>query len=197
MVACTRARREHFTFGARYMEVGRSVTLGAANSHGPFAMLLVCASVAVVGTTGCAAMKSPEATVASSHDPAEAVVSSSLDPVEARVLQELGEPARRCGRVRHQFLRGRGMNDAEAGRVAACIRQSRARGDAFFYSVAGGGIDSFVARGVFGSRGGAMTAFRYESELCFSPPCTATTAFRLDPCKDAASRGAKLLCEIQ
>lgn len=102
---------------------------------------------------------------------ASSVPESQRDAVEELVLKRIGTTATICGRFRYQFIRGNKPTPAELRGLETCITDAWRAQRAFFFSIEGSGIDSYVANGLMGDGAGQIRRFWYDSAPCGRPGC--------------------------
>jgi hypothetical protein len=123
-------------------------------------------------------------------------VTVKMDPkVKARVRAAVGDDAIDCGVYPGMWYRSKKLAPDILVAVRTCISEARRRGRAFSYSIEGYGIDSYVASGLVGERGGRVQRFVYDSAPCGGPSCK--EAWELCDCKvakDTATVDPEMTC---
>jgi hypothetical protein len=77
-------------------------------------------------------------------------------------VTHLGEPASACARFRYQFIRGSKPTPSEIGRLQECMARAFVDDRAFYFSIEGTGVDSYVATGLMRTRSGPLQRFWYD-----------------------------------
>jgi hypothetical protein len=90
-----------------------------------------------------------------------------------------GQSAMSCGAFRHQSTDSP-LTPEEMQAISSCATEAHREGRPFYFSEEGPGIDSYVARGLLGTRDGGLLSFHYDSAPCGSDCCDET--FALTPC---------------
>jgi len=90
---------------------------------------------------------------------------------EAHLLPLMGGDAVNCGNFRRESMRAQaGLTPEEFKAATECATEAYRKGRPFYLYLGGTGIDSYVARGVAGSRNGAdLYRFSYDSAPCGGP----------------------------
>jgi hypothetical protein len=91
-----------------------------------------------------------------------------------------GTTATNCGVYRIPPVLPHKLSADQAQAVSACISDAHAKREAFWFSVEGPGIDSYLATGLFGAGDGTVRRFWYDSAPCGGPQCD--ERFTTAPC---------------
>ena len=98
----------------------------------------------------------------------------SPDKVGARrrVLDAVGKDAVDCGTFAGDpFGSARSLTSEQEYAVSACATKALDEHRAWFFAVEGSAVDSWVATGLMGRRGGGVQVFWYDSAPCGGPLC--------------------------
>ena len=105
--------------------------------------------------------------------------------VAPHLVRVTGPAATNCGVYRIPPVLPHKLNADQAQAVSSCISDAHAKREAFWFSVEGPGIDSYLATGLFGVGDGTVRRFWYDSAPCGGPQCD--ERFTTAPCVVEAS----------
>lgn len=91
--------------------------------------------------------------------------------VENRMRRFLGDGVAHCGSFHFKSFEPRHLTSEKLSTVSSCLVAARKEGKAWFFSLEGGGIDSYVASGVLGFGNGDIYRFTYDSDPCGGSGC--------------------------
>jgi hypothetical protein len=125
-----------------------------------------------------------------------ASVEAERDAILELVVTHTGRPVTVCARFnRYDTFRQNQPSDRELRRVETCLSEAYRARRRFFFSIEGGGADSYVGSGLMGDAAGNVKRFWYDSAPCGGPGCG--ESFRVATCpvpKDASRIDPRLDC---